>query len=74
MKEGLLRLMESDVREPLNIGSEEMVSMQEMVEMICSFEGKQLSFIYTAGPVGVRYRGASSYLHSQSQCKQNGVC
>lgn len=47
--------MTSDVREPINIGSDEMVSMQEMAEMICTFEKKTLGFTYTPGPIGVRY-------------------
>jgi hypothetical protein len=51
-----MRLMQSDVREPLNIGSDEMVSMQEMARMICAFDNKPLGFTYTPGPMGVRYR------------------
>jgi nucleoside-diphosphate-sugar epimerase len=38
--EGILRITKSDYREPLNLGSSEMVSMNEMMEMAMSFEGK----------------------------------
>lgn len=38
--EGILRVTKSDYREPLNLGSDEMVSMNEMMAMAMSFEGK----------------------------------
>jgi GDP-D-mannose 3',5'-epimerase len=38
--EGILRVTKSDYREPLNLGSDEMVSMNEMMGMAMSFEGK----------------------------------
>jgi GDP-D-mannose 3',5'-epimerase len=38
--EGILRVTKSDFREPLNLGSCEMVSMNEMMEMAMSFEEK----------------------------------
>eukprot|EP00882_Tetradesmus_deserticola_P004168 GHRQ01004403.1.p1 GENE.GHRQ01004403.1~~GHRQ01004403.1.p1 ORF type:complete len:360 (+),score=101.97 GHRQ01004403.1:114-1082(+) len=38
--EGILRVTKSDYREPLNLGSDEMVSMNEMMQMAMSFEGK----------------------------------
>nr|ABK95493.1 unknown [Populus trichocarpa] len=40
--EGVLRLTKSDFREPVNIGSDEMVSMNEMAEIVLSFENKNL--------------------------------
>jgi len=39
--EGVLRLMASEVREPLNIGSDEMVSMIEMGDMALDYAGKK---------------------------------
>ncbi len=59
-----MRLMQSDVREPLNIGSDEMVSMQEMARMICAFDNKPLGFTYTPGPMGVRY---TTHAHSDTR-------
>lgn len=38
--EGILRITKSDFREPLNLGSCEMVSMNEMMAMAMDFEGK----------------------------------
>lgn len=38
--EGILRVTKSDFREPLNLGSCEMVSMNEMMEMAMTFEEK----------------------------------
>lgn len=38
--EGILRITKSDYREPLNLGSDEMVSMNEMMDMAMSFEDK----------------------------------
>jgi len=40
--EGVLRLMRSDVREPLNIGSDEMVSMIDMGNMALEFAKKKI--------------------------------
>lgn len=40
--EGVLRLTKSDFRDPLNIGSDEMVSMNEMMQIATSFESKNL--------------------------------
>lgn len=40
--EGVLRLTKSDFRDPANIGSDEMVSMNEMAEIVLSFEDKKL--------------------------------
>lgn len=42
--EGVLRLMASDVTEPLNIGSDEMVSMIDMANMALEFAGKAGTF------------------------------
>lgn len=47
--EGILRVTKSDYREPLNLGSDEMVSMNEMMEMAMSFEGKVRQRVSTMG-------------------------
>ncbi|XP_042939504.1 GDP-mannose 3,5-epimerase 1-like [Carya illinoinensis] len=52
--EGVLRLTKSDFREPVNIGSDEMVSMNEMAEIVLSFENKKLPIHHIPGPKGVR--------------------
>ena len=40
--EGILRITKSDFKEPLNLGSSEMVSMNGMMDTICTFDGKDL--------------------------------
>jgi GDP-D-mannose 3',5'-epimerase len=60
--EGIMRLFLSDVSEPLNIGSDEMVSMNELVDLACSFEGKQLKKVHVPGPEGVRGRNSDNTL------------
>lgn len=59
--EGLLRLMASDYREPLNLGTEEMVSVDELVDMICGIAGKQLTKRHDVSrPQGVRGRNSDN--------------
>jgi len=60
--EGILRLMNSDFREPLNLGSEEMISMNDMAKMIMGFEGKQITIRHIPGPEGVRGRNSDNTL------------
>ena len=57
--EGVLRLTKSDFREPVNIGSDEMVSMNEI---ILSFEDKKLPIQHIPGPKGVRGRNSDNTL------------
>lgn len=58
--EGILRLMESDHKEPLNIGSEEMVTMNEMAEMAMGFGNRKLPINHIPGPEGVRGRNSNN--------------
>jgi GDP-D-mannose 3',5'-epimerase len=60
--EGIRRLMESDFPGPLNIGSEEMLSIDEMASMVMQIAGKKLSIRHIAGPVGVRGRKSDNGL------------
>jgi GDP-D-mannose 3',5'-epimerase len=62
--EGVLRLMRSDVREPINIGSEEMVDMNEMAHLALQFAGKKDStkLHHIPGPEGVRGRNSDNTL------------
>src|SRR6187401_362270 len=55
--EGTLRLMGSDVREPLNIGSSELVSVDELVSLVEGTAGVRLARRYdVSAPQGVRGR------------------
>lgn len=59
--EGLLRLMASDYREPLNLGTEEMVSVDELVDLISEIAGKRLSKRHQLDrPQGVRGRNSDN--------------
>jgi len=60
--EGVLRLMRSDYTEPLNIGSDEMVSMNEMQDLAISYEGKKINIKHIPGPEGVRGRNSNNDL------------
>lgn len=56
------RLTKSDFQEPVNIGSDEMVSMNEMAEIVLSFENKKLPIHHIPGPEGVRGRNSDNTL------------
>ena len=58
----LSRLTKSDFREPVNIGSDEMVSMNEMAEIVLSFEDRKLPIHHIPGPEGVRGRNSDNTL------------
>lgn len=60
--EGTIRLMRSDIIEPLNIGSEEMLSINDFAKMIISISGKNLSVNNIPGPVGVNGRNSDNNL------------
>lgn len=60
--EGVLRIMQSDYREPLNLGSTEMISILDMVRLIQSFEGKTHEIRCIPGPMGVRGRNSDNEL------------
>lgn len=60
---GIRRLMYAPQGyEPLNIGSEEMVSINELAEMIISISGKKLTINHIPGPLGVRGRNSDNRL------------
>lgn len=60
--EGVLRLMASDFTQPINIGSEEMISMNDMANSIMEFESKKLGIRHIPGPEGVRGRNSDNTL------------
>jgi len=61
--EGVLRIMKSDYPKPLNLGSEEMVSMNEMAEIVLGFMNKsQIPIKHIPGPEGVRGRNSNNDL------------
>jgi GDP-D-mannose 3',5'-epimerase len=60
--EGIRKLMESDESGPLNLGSEEMVTINRLAELIMDIAGKPLPIQHIAGPLGVRGRNSDNRL------------
>ena len=60
--EGVLRFMASDFAGPLNIGSTEMVSINQFARMIMEIADKPLTINHIAGPLGVRGRNSDNRL------------
>jgi len=60
--EGTIRLMRSEWTGPVNIGSEEMVSIDKLAEMVMNLAGKNLSLNHVPGPLGVRGRNSDNNL------------
>ena len=56
------KLMKSDFTGPVNIGSEEMVTINQLVDIACSIEGKSLNKKHIPGPLGVRGRNSNNDL------------
>lgn len=55
-------LMQSDFKEPINIGSEEMVSINKLAKMAMLIAGKYLLIEHEVGPTGVRGRNSNNDL------------
>jgi nucleoside-diphosphate-sugar epimerase len=60
--EGIRRLMDSDFIGPVNIGSEEMVTINRLAESIMDIAGKNLTIRHISGPLGVRGRNSDNHL------------
>ena len=60
--EGIRRLMESHFIGPVNIGSEEMVTLNRLAQMVMELAGKELRIRYIPGPLGVRGRNSDNRL------------
>ena len=60
--EGVRRLMKSSFTGPVNIGSEEMVSINELAQMVMDIARKKLSVKHIKGPLGVRGRSSDNRL------------
>ena len=60
--EGVIRLMESDFIGPVNIGSDEMVTINELVDLVSSIENKELKKKHIEGPLGVAGRNSDNNL------------
>lgn len=60
--EGIRRLMESDFSGPVNIGSEEMVTINRLAEIAMDIANKKLKINHIPGPLGVRGRNSDNKL------------
>jgi GDP-D-mannose 3',5'-epimerase len=59
--EGIYRLMESDYRAPLNLGTDRLISINELVELVSAAAGKTLQKAYDlTKPQGVRGRNSDN--------------
>ena len=60
--EGVRRLMNSTFSGPVNLGSEEMVSINHLAEIVMKIAGKKLKINHIKGPTGVRGRSSDNRL------------
>ena len=60
--EATRRLMESNFLGPINIGSEEMVTINQLVETVAKVAGKTINIKHIDGPLGVRGRNSNNDL------------
>jgi len=60
MVDGILRLVNSEIKTPVNIGNPEYVSVDELVNCAIEISGKKLSIKHVEGPVGVQSRNFSN--------------
>ncbi len=60
--EATYRLVQSDFSGPVNIGSEEMVSINELVDIAAKVSGKKVEKNHIEGPLGVRGRNSNNDL------------
>lgn len=60
--EGSLRLLRSGFEGPVNIGSEEMVTINQLVGMVADIAGKSIEINHIDGPTGVRGRNSDNRL------------
>ncbi len=65
MVDGIYTLMQSDLAGAVNVGSEEAVTVNELVETVMDVAGKDLTMEHVEGPVGVHSRNFSkARIHS----------
>ncbi|MEI6097882.1 MAG: NAD-dependent epimerase/dehydratase family protein [Alphaproteobacteria bacterium] len=77
--EGTIRLMRSDFQGPVNIGSDEMVTINQLAGMVIAIAEKDVTVNNVPGPLGVRGRNSDNRLIQQmlgwapSQSLQTGL-
>jgi len=63
--EATLRLMRSDWTGPVNIGSEEMITINDLAKMVIGISGKDITINNIDGPEGVRGRNSDNDLYKE---------
>lgn len=63
--EAVRRLMQSDYTEPVNIGSDEMISINNLARMTADVAGKSITIKHIDGPLGVRGRNSENTLFAK---------
>jgi GDP-D-mannose 3',5'-epimerase len=63
--DGVRKLMQSDFIGPVNIGSDEMVTINQLVQLAASIAGKEIVIKHIDGPLGVRGRNSDNRLIQQ---------
>ncbi len=58
--EGLYRLMQSDFAEPLNLGQDRMISINQLADIIAEAAGIEITRKHIDGPLGVRGRNSDN--------------
>jgi len=59
---GIYKLMQSDYREPLNLGQDRLISINELADLVMEIAGVQLTKRHIEGPQGVRGRNSDNTL------------
>jgi len=78
--EATRRLMDSNFMGPVNIGSEEMVSINQLVDTAAKVAGKSIDKKHIDGPLGVRGRNSNNDLIKEklnwnySMTLEDGIC
>ena len=60
--EGIIRLMNSNVSCPINIGSDDMVTINQLVDIVAKVANKKINKNHIDGPLGVRGRNSDNNL------------
>jgi len=59
---GIYKLMESNYTKPVNIGSEEIITINDLVSLICKISNKEIKIKHIDGPIGVLGRNSDNKL------------
>jgi GDP-D-mannose 3',5'-epimerase len=60
--EGTIRLTRSEFSGPVNVGSEELVTINQLVDLVADIAGKKIIKKHIPGPLGVRGRNSDNRL------------